>query len=252
MPKFNKISVITPTYNAAATLGDTLRSVADQRWGDVEHIIIDGASKDNTAALVDALQRPGGQFISERDNGLYDAMNKGIDRASGDIICLLNADDFYSDDEVLQRVAGVFEAHDLDAVLGDVGFVRDGALDTIIRRYNSSRFRPSRLAWGWMPAHPAMFLSRAAYERVGRYRTDYKIAADFEFVIRAFVQHQLRYLHIPQMLVTMRTGGVSTAGLRSKWIINKESLRACRENGIYSNHLMLASKYPAKLLEFVR
>lgn len=247
-----KISVVTASYRAAATIADTLRSVAAQRLDAVEHLVIDGDSKDDTAALVARLQRPGGMFLSEPDTGIFDAMNKGIDRATGDVIAFLNADDFYTDDAVLEQVARAFHDHEVDAVLGDVGFVHDGALDRIVRRYDSSRFQPRRIPWGWMPAHPAMFLTRAAYDRVGRYRTDYRIAADFEFVARAFHRHQLRYVHLPVMMVTMRLGGVSTAGLKSKWIINQESLRACRDNGIYSNPLMMMSKYPAKLLELVR
>jgi glycosyltransferase involved in cell wall biosynthesis len=247
-----KISVVTVAYNAARTIADTLASVAGQSHKDVEHIVIDGASKDNTSALVQSLQRKGGQFVSERDKGLYDAMNKGIARATGDIIGLLNADDIYADADVLSRIADAFLHHGADAVLGDIGYFRDGFPDRIVRRYNSGRFRPGRVRWGWMPAHPAMFLTRDAYARIGNYRTDYKIAADFEFVVRAFAKAKLNYVHVPDMLVKMRLGGVSTSGLGAAWTINSESVRACRENGIYSNVPMMMTKYPFKIVEFLR
>jgi glycosyltransferase involved in cell wall biosynthesis len=246
-----KFSIVTAAYNAGATIGDTLRSVREQSWPDVEHIIIDGGSSDDTAALVAAGLRPGGQFVSERDDGIYDAMNRGIRRATGDVIALLNADDFYAGPDILHLVAKAFTEGGTDAVLGDVGYVRGGALDQIVRRYDSSQFRPSRLGWGWMPAHPAMFLTRKAYDQVGEYRTDYRIAADFEFVARAFGRHQLTYRHLPAILVHMRLGGVSTGGIGASLTIGREAVRACRENGIRSNSIMVASRYPRKVMEYL-
>lgn len=247
-----RISVVTACYNAAGTIADTLRSVAEQSWPEVEHIVIDGASRDNTGEIVAALQRPGGTYVCEPDRGLYDAMNKGIAAATGDIIGTLNADDFYAFPDALAHIASVFETRKVDAVLSDIGYVRDPALDKIIRRYNSGRFRPDRIAWGWMPAHPGMFLTREAYDRLGPYRTDYRIAADFEFVARAFGKAGLTYTYLPEMIVKMRVGGLSTAGLGAKMTINRESLRACRDNGIPTNMLKIMSKYPMKLLELLR
>jgi glycosyltransferase involved in cell wall biosynthesis len=247
-----KISVVTVAYNAAKTISETLNSVAAQSHPDVEHIVIDGASSDNTFALVTDLQRKHGQFVSERDKGLYDAMNKGIALATGDVLGLLNADDLYYDSAVLARVASAFQTHRVDAILGDVGFFHDLTPERIIRRYNSGRFSPARIPWGWMPAHPAMFLTRQAYAKVGFYRTDYKIAADFEFVVRAFAKERLSFAHVPELFVKMRLGGISTSGLRATLTINAECVRACRENGIYTNLAMIMSKYPLKLMEFGR
>jgi glycosyltransferase involved in cell wall biosynthesis len=247
-----KISVVTVAYNAAKTISDTLNSVAAQSYQDVEHIVIDGASKDKTISIVQGLQRAGGRLVSERDKGLYDAMNKGIALATGDVVGLLNADDLYSDPDVLTRVAHAFANHHVDAVLGDVGFFHDGTAYRIVRRYNSGRFRPELIRWGWMPAHPAMFLTREAYCRVGEYRTDFKIAADFEFVVRAFAKEKLRFIHLPDTMVKMRLGGLSTSGLRATLTINSECVRACRDNGIYTNLAMIMSKYPLKLVEYVR
>jgi glycosyltransferase involved in cell wall biosynthesis len=246
-----KFSIVTVSFNAERTIADTLRSVAGQSYPHIEHIVVDGGSRDGTVGLIEAHLRRGGRYISERDNGLYDAMNKGIAMAQGDVIGLLNADDMYIDTGILDRIAAHVTAKGVDAVLCDVGFFREGAPNKVIRRYNSGHFSPDRLGWGWMPAHPGMFLTKKAYQEVGFYRTDYTIAADFEFIARAFRVHGLSYSHMAEIAVMMRTGGISTSGFRSKMTINAEVLRACRENGIYSNTAMLLSKYPRKLLEML-
>jgi glycosyltransferase involved in cell wall biosynthesis len=247
-----KISIITVAYNAAATIADTMASVAAQDFEEVEHVVIDGGSTDGTQDIVSTGIRPGGRFVSERDKGLYDAMNKGIAFATGDVIGILNADDILAGRHILGDIAARFHALDVDAVLGDVAFFRDGEPDTIVRRYDSGYFRPDRVAWGIMPAHPGMYMTRESYRRVGPYRLDYRIAADFEFVARAFLRHRLSFAHLPEIVVKMRLGGISTSGWKAKMTINREVLRACRENGIYSNPLMIASKYPRKLLELIR
>lgn len=246
------ISVITVCYNSAATLERALQSVAEQDWPKVEHIVIDGASPDGTSAILDRFRPRLAQLVSEPDRGIYDAMNKGLDRAGGDIVCFLNADDQYASNTVLSRVVAQMREHKLDALMGDVGYFHEKDSARMVRRYRSDRFSPGRLAWGWMPAHPALFLSRAVVKRVGRFKTDYRIAGDFEFIVRAFHGHSLRYRHLPEVLVRMQTGGISTGGWRNTLWLNREVLRACRENGIPSNPFMILSKYPAKLLEFLR
>jgi glycosyltransferase involved in cell wall biosynthesis len=248
-----KISVITVSYNAAATIVDTIRSVQVQDHPDVEHIIIDGASTDETRAIVERIADRRISFVSEPDRGLYDAMNKGIARASGDVIGILNADDFYAHASVLSHVASCFAGlSPVDAVLGDLAFLVGDAADRRLgRRYRSRRFRPGRIGWGWMPAHPAMFVTAEAYNRVGLYKIDYKILGDFEFVARAFGRYRLSYRHLEEILVLMRPGGLSTRDLRAKWTINFETVRACRDNGIRSNLLMVMSKYPAKIFDSI-
>lgn len=247
-----KFSIITVSFNSEKTIVDTLKSVTFQNHRQIEHIVVDGGSRDGTTALVERHLREGGRWISEPDEGLYDAMNKGIAMASGDIIGLLNSDDYYARTDILSRVANRFAEKRIEAVLCDVGFFQDGAPERIVRRYDSGYFQPARLGWGWMPAHPGMFMTKAAYERIGGYRTDYSIAADFEFVARAFGSHRATFEHLAEIAVMMRLGGVSTAGLKSKMTINSEVLRACRENGIYSNIGMLLAKYPRKILEMWR
>lgn len=246
-----KISIVTVSFNAAATIAATLESVGRQTFDDIEHVLIDGGSTDGTQDVIRTMLRPGDRFISEPDKGLYDAMNKGVALANGDVIGILNADDMFARTDVLAQVAQAYDRHGVDAILGDVGFFRDGSPGKIVRRYDSGYFRPDRVGWGIMPAHPGMYLTRQAYDRVGPYRTDFRIAADFEFVARAFVKHRLSFNHLPEIVVKMRLGGVSTDGLRAKLTINREVLRACRENGIYSNNFMIASKYFRKFREIL-
>lgn len=246
------ISVITVCYNSAGTLARALQSVADQDWPCVEHIVIDGASTDGSPAIIDRFRPQLAHVVSEPDDGIYDAMNKGLDRAGGDIICFLNADDEYATNTVLSRVATLMHEQQLDALMGDVGFFHEADPQRMVRRYRSNHFTPSRLAWGWMPAHPALFLSRAVVQRVGRFKTDYRIAGDYEFIVRAFHGHEVRYRHLPEVLVNMQTGGASTGGFGAKLRLNREVLRACRENGLQTNILKILSKYPAKILELLR
>ena len=217
----------------------------------MEHIVIDGASKDETAVIIEHFRPSLAHVLSEPDEGIYDAMNKGLDRASGDIVCFLNADDQYTSNSVLSRVAKLMHEYQLDSLMGDVAFFYEADPQRMVRRYRSNNFTPGRLAWGWMPAHPALFLSRAVVQRVGRFKTDYQIAGDYDYIVRVFHGYQVRYRHLPEVLVNMKIGGVSTGGFGAKLRLNCEVLRACRENGLQTNILKILSKYPAKILEFL-
>lgn len=247
-----KISIITVCYNAAGTLRDTLASVAAQTHPDIEHIVIDGASTDGTMDILRAHGTHVAQIVSEPDTGIYDAMNKGLRLASGDVIGILNSDDTYKHPNVLAHVAAHMAAPEVDAVFGDAEFVRPDAPKRVVRRYRSARFRPDRLAWGWMPAHPTLFLRREIYERFGEFSTQYRIAGDFDFIARVFSRGTVRYRYFPEVWVTMKTGGASTGGWRSTLRLNREVLRACRANGIPTNLFKILSKYPAKVLEILR
>ncbi len=247
-----KITVITVCYNSAKTIGHTLRSVREQTHGDIEHIIVDGGSKDNTLEVVKTEGPHVAKLVSEKDNGIYDAMNKGIQLATGDVVAFLNADDFYKHADVLAHVTGVMQAEQLDALYGDVEFFRPGQKDAVARRYNSGRFTPGKLGWGWMPAHPALFVRRALFERYGTFRTDYRIAGDFEFIARVFKHPELRHRHLPKSLVCMQMGGISTSGWRATLQLNREMMRACRANAIQTNWLKILVRYPLKALEFFR
>jgi glycosyltransferase involved in cell wall biosynthesis len=244
--------VITVCFNNASTIADTLRSVSQQSWPYFEHILVDGASSDGTQAVVQDHMGPRTQFISEIDRGIYDAMNKGVARSKCNVICFLNADDFYASNDVLEKVARLMAAHNLDALFGDVSYFHPKNPQKVLRRYDSGQFSPAKLRSGWMPAHPAMFVRRAVFDDVGPFRTDFSIAGDFEWTARAFRDGHLRYRHLPQVLVRMRVGGVSTRGIMSTIIVNREILRACRENGIRTNVFKLLEKFPRKLMERFR
>ena len=246
-----KVTIITAAYNAAKTIGETLDSVARQSHPNVEHIVVDGASTDGTLSIIEQYRDKLAAVVSESDCGIYDAMNKGIVLAHGDVIGFLNADDVYAHEGVLGRVASNMEREGVDALLGDVEFFRPENPSRIVRRYRSTHFSPDRIALGWMPAHPAIFLRSHVYRRHGIFRTDYRIAGDFEYIARIFHENDLSYLCFPETLVRMRTGGISTSGWRNTLLLNREVLRACRENGIDTNMLKILSKYPAKLMEFL-
>lgn len=246
-----KISIITVSFNAEKSIAETLISVANQTYKNIEHILIDGASSDETLSRVKEYGQHLSKLISEPDCGIYDAMNKGLEFATGDIFCFLNADDKYSHENVLQQVAQKMSDYGVDALFGDVSYFHPGNPQHAVRRYRSNLFTPDRLAWGWMPAHPALFLSRAVVRRVGSFKTDYRIAGDYEYILRVFHGHEVHYYHLPEILVNMQIGGISTSGLSSKILLNREVLRACRENGLQTNIVKILSKYPAKILELL-
>jgi glycosyltransferase involved in cell wall biosynthesis len=241
------ITIITAVYNGSSTIADCLASVRSQSVP-VEHIIIDGASTDNTLDIVREIS-PHARIVSEPDNGIYDAMNKGIRLATGDIIGILNADDIYAGSQVIEKVVTLFRESGADALFADLVYVHPDNLDKVVRYYSGARFTPDKFAWGWMPPHPTFFVQRELYERYGLFRTDYLIAADYELTARFLARHRVRYAYLPEVIVRMRTGGVSTRSLRSNWILNREILRACAENGIPTNMLKVYSKYFRKVAQ---
>jgi glycosyltransferase involved in cell wall biosynthesis len=245
-----KISVITVAKNAAGTIQDTLRSVQAQDYPDVEHLIVDGRSTDATLTVVEKHGRHVARVVSEKDSGVYEAFNRGLKLASGDIIAFLNADDFYDSDQLLSQIAAQFQLHDVDVLFGDVLLVRADDTRSIVRYYSSRSFVPARLARGFMPAHPSMFVRRSVYDHFGGFNASYRIAGDFEWVARVFGHSPIRYRHLPKVFVRMREGGLSTRGIRSTVRITREIRRACSEQGIATNYLKLLSRFPEKMLEY--
>jgi len=246
-----KISVITVCFNSQTTIERSIQSVVDQQWPEVEHIVIDGGSTDGTLAILERFRPHLAVLVSEPDKGIYDAMNKGLARATGDVICFLNADDQYADVNVLAEVAQQMRTHQLDALVADVGFFKAGDPTRMTRRYRSDRFSPQHLSWCWMPAHPGLFLTREVVQRVGQFKTDYRIAGDYEYVVRTFHGHDLHYKHLPSVVVNMQAGGISNSSWRNRLLLNREVVRACKENGIHTNLLKILVKYPFKLLELM-
>ena len=247
-----RISVITATYNSGRTIGDTLESVLRQTYSDVELIVVDGASRDDTMDVVRRYEpRFGGRmhWTSEPDRGIYDAMNKGIARATGDVIGILNSDDFYTSDTVLERVAEAMAGGDVDAVYGDIHYVRDGDLHKCVRYYSSRPFRRGLMRLGFMPAHPSFYCRREVYERCGTFDTTYRVAADFENLLRLIYVNHIKTRYLPVDFVTMRTGGASTSGLSSHRQIMRDHLRALRSNGVWSCTPLLGLRYIYKIWE---
>ena len=247
-----KISIITVVWNNKVTIKDAIDSVLKQTYKDIEYIIIDGASSDGTIDIVKSYGDKITKFVSEPDHGLYDAMNKGIALATGDVVGILNSDDFYIDEFVIQKVVKVFEEKQCDSMFADLVFVKPDDLEKTVRYYDSSKFHPSKFAYGWMPAHPTFFVKREVYERYGVFKTDYKIASDYEILVRFLKKYELSYFYLNEVVIKMRMGGISTSGLKSNYILNKEIIRACKENNIDTNWLKVLSKYPSKILGLLK
>lgn len=246
------VSIITTTYNSAATVRDTIESVIAQDHTDIEHIIVDGASSDNTLEIVKSYGDKIAKIISEPDKGIYDAMNKGIRAATGDIVGILNSDDFYSSKNVVSTIAEAFSSNEIDAVYGDVHFVSPDNLQKTVRYYSSAIFRPSLFRLGFMPAHPSFYMKKCCYDQYGLYSLEYKIASDYDLLIRYLYVHQIKYRYLQKDFVTMRTGGVSTENLNSRILLNKEIVRACKRYGIKTNMFLLSLKYIYKIFELKR
>jgi glycosyltransferase involved in cell wall biosynthesis len=242
-----KVSIITVVYNGENTIKDTLISVASQTYPNIEHIVIDGASTDNTLDVIHKWGEHVHCLVSEPDKGIYDAMNKGIALAAGDIIGILNADDMYMDENCIADIVHMFREKRVDAVCGDLIFVRSENLEKPIRYFPAKGFTVDQFAYGIMPPHPAVFLKRKCYQNYGLFKTDYIIAADFEILVRFFKTHKIRFCCLPRTLVKMRTGGISTKGLKSTWILNTEIMRACRENNIPTHAIKILFKYVVKV-----
>jgi glycosyltransferase involved in cell wall biosynthesis len=248
-----KITIITAVYNAAQTLADAMDSVLRQTYADIEYVVVDGGSKDGSVDVVRSYEpRFGGRmkWISEPDHGIYDAMNKGIRMATGDVVGILNSDDYFTADDVVEQVAQTLADTQLDAVYGDIHFIRAGQPDRCVRYYSSARFHPRWLRFGFMPAHPSFYCRREVFERAGLYKTDYKIGSDYEMMVRLFRRYHIRTRYIPADFVTMRTGGASTRNVHSRLQLIQDDVRACRDNGIYTNAAMISLKFLYKIFEF--
>lgn len=225
------ISVITATYNCASTIGACLDSLASQTWAHREHVVVDGASHDGTTALLEARRNSLARLVSEPDRGIYDALNKGLGLAQGDVIGFLHADDTYADIRVLERIAGAFADPAVGAVYGDLDYVWNARPDRIARSWRSRPFEPALLKAGWMPPHPTLYVRRAFYERVGGFDLRYRIAADYHSILRLFSEPDLHPVHLPQVLVRMRTGGASNRSLGNVIRKSREDLDVLRRTG---------------------
>ena len=241
-----KVSVITVVYNSVSTIESCIRSVIAQDYNNIEHIVIDGQSSDGTYECIQKFEANIDVLISEPDHGIYDAMNKGIELSSGDVISILNSDDYYFQERTISESINILNQNtNIDAVLSDVIHIDDKETRRIKRHYKAKWFKPHRLRYGWMPPHPGIFLRKKVYEKQGLYKKNYKIAADYEYIVRVFLSGNITYSILNKASVIMRSGGVSTRK-NSTSIITEEILRSLRENNIYSNWFFVTSRLPLK------
>ena len=245
-----KITIITAVFNRVETIAGAIESVAAQSYPDIEHLIIDGDSTDGTLDAIKTLQRSVMRVVSEPDKGIYDALNKGFALASGEVIGLVHSDDFLAHDRVIERVMAAFADPDVNAVYGDLDYVSAANPATIVRRWKAGTFSPAKLRWGWMPPHPALFVRRRVWEQHGAFDTRYRIAADYDAILRWFGSGAIRAVYLPEVLVKMRMGGESNRSLGRILLKSREDLRALRTNGV-GGLRALAIKNLSKVSQFI-
>ena len=246
-----KVSLITATYNSLINIKSCLDSVIDQGYSDIELIIIDGNSTDNSVSLVKKYQQNHTfiKLISEKDHGIYDALNKGINLASGDIIGFVHSDDFLDSNDVLKDIVSMITSKNLDGVYGDLQYVDKFNTQKVIRSWKSCDFKPGLLKQGWMPAHPTLFLKKEVYQKHGLFDVSYRISADYDFMLRIFKDSELKFGYLPKVITKMRVGGASNRSIKNIIEKSKEDYRAIKSNNI-GDFLTLIRKNTSKLKQF--
>ncbi len=245
------ISIITATFNAERTIESAIQSVLSQTYKSVEYIIIDGQSSDTTLSIIRKYESKISQYISEPDGGIYDALNKGIQRATGDIIGFLHADDAFKSKDTLEMIADTFQKNNCDGVYGDLEYVNSQDTDKVVRYWKSQSYKPSLIKRGWMPAHPTLFLKHEVYNAYGLFNTGFKIAADYEFILRIFKNKSLRFSYVPVVITQMRLGGASNKSLKNLWVKTKEDIKALKINEVGGVHTIVW-KNLSKLPQFIK
>lgn len=246
-----KVSVITVSYNSEKTIRDTIESVLNQDYSEIEYIIIDGLSTDDTTKIVKSYAGKISKFISEKDKGLYDAMNKGIDVASGDIIAILNSDDFYPDSDILTKVTELF-TEGVDAVYGDLVYVSPQEKNKIVRTWKSGNYTEGKFLKGWMPPHPAFFVRKEIYQKYGKFTDKLRSAADYELMLRFIHKNKIKIAYLPEVLVYMRAGGASNSSLKNRLKANKEDRMAWKMNNLKPALLTFIRKPLSKIFQFLK
>ena len=245
-----KISIITVCYNSAATIEKTLLSVKSQTYNDIEYIVVDGGSADGTLELIEKYSTIITKCVSEPDKGLYDAMNKGIAIATGEIIGILNSDDAFLNNSVLENVVNFHQSNSIDASVGNI--IQHNLEEKIVREYSASKWSPEKLKIGFMPAHPAIFFKRALFEKYGAYRLDFKIGADYELITRFFLKENISWKYSGITTTSMLIGGVSSSGYESYKSISKEIKKALELNGIQFSYNKIVLRGLWKLKGFLK
>lgn len=248
-----KISIITVVYNNDRTIKDALQSVLSQDYKNIEYIVIDGKSTDNTVNLITEFKEKLGCFISEKDSGIYDAMNKGIRAATGDVVGILNSDDLYQDSGVISAVMEQFNNDlDLDILYGDLVYVKSDDTNKVIRNWKSKAYYNQFFENANVPPHPSLFVKKKVYDEAGLFDLDYKIAADYEFMLRIFKKHNFNSKYFNKLIVRMRLGGASNAGLSSIIKQNKEVLNAWKKNNLNKPFYLMPLRVLRKLAQFFK
>ncbi len=248
-----KISIITVSYNSSATITDTIESVINQTFPNIEYIIVDGNSNDGTQEIVKSYGNKIATFISESDKGIYDAMNKGIQLATGDIVGILNSDDVYAAANVLEKVATCFAINaNAEICYGDLNYVQSKNLNAITRIWKAGANNSKSFHYGWMPPHPTVFVRKEVYNKVGPFSIQLKSASDYEMMLRMFVKHQCKAVYIPFLLVKMRTGGMSNASFKNRVKANREDALAWKMNNLKPYFFTLPLKPLRKITQFIR
>lgn len=246
-----KISIITATYNSAAHVANCIESVNSQTYPDIEHIIVDGASKDNTVEIIKAIPNRVAKLISEPDKGIYDALNKGIQLASGELIAFLHTDDVFATPQTIAHVVDQFTHEEVSGVYGDLVFVNEE--NKVVRTWNSGSFNRSMVKKGWMPPHPTLVLRKTVYEQYGLFNPSFRIAGDYDFMLRIMLAKDIQLKYLPEVITNMKMGGASTGTIKGIIRKSKEDLRAMRNNGFKLPIVVLLSKNVRKLPQlFVR
>ncbi len=245
-----KITIITSAYNSEKTIEEAIKSVVTQTYNDIEYIVIDAASSDNTLEIINHYKNQIDIIVSEPDQGIYDGLNKGIALAKGDVIGFLHSDDLYKNNKVIEKVAYAFEKSRADSVYGDLVYVSEKDTLKIFRYWKSGQFHPRKLKQGWMPPHPTFFVRRKIYEQYGLFDTSFKIAADYDSILRFLGKHQITTHYLPEVLIKMRVGGESNKSLKNLIQKSREDLRAMKSNNI--GHLgSLIFKNISKIPQFL-
>jgi glycosyltransferase involved in cell wall biosynthesis len=247
-----KISVITVCFNSVACIADALCSVDMQTWPDLEHVVVDGVSRDTTLDVVHAHPKPWRRVISEPDCGIYDAMNKGLALATGDVVGFLNSDDVLADPLALERVATAFSDPEVDVVYGDLVFVAQSDMTRVVRLWTSRAYTPGLCSRGWMPPHPTLYVRRSVYEKFGNYDLAFPAAADFEMSLRLLDGAKVNSAYIPAIQVRMRMGGQSTRSIANIISGSREVARACRKHGLPGDTRFVVQRLMAKVPQFFR
>ena len=244
-----KVSIITVSLNAVKSIADTLSSVASQSYTNIEHVVIDGGSTDGTQQIVQSFPHVA-KFISEKDNGLYDAMNKGLSLATGEIVAILNADDFYIHTGIIDKIVNCFQVQNVEAVYGDLVYV-NADFHKVVRTWKAGAYKPSKFYQGWMVPHPTLFMKRELYETLGYFNTSLKYAADYELMLRFMFKQQITTFYIPETLVVMKTGGKSNSSFKNRWTINREDRKAWAINHLQPHLFTLILKPLRKLTQYI-